>query len=79
LFYLHHTYLDRIWWRWQKRNLPHRYYDISGYTTQTKPESGWVAATLDDEFNMFGIIPNATMREVMDIGGDLLCVEYQGV
>ncbi|KAI5852015.1 hypothetical protein BZA05DRAFT_445177 [Tricharina praecox] len=75
LFYLHHTFLDRVWWRWQERDLPARLEDIAGYTTQTRPRSGWVNATLDDELNMYGIIPNATVREVMDIKGGL-CFEY---
>jgi tyrosinase len=50
--------------------------DIAGYTTQDEPATGWVNATLDDELNMYGIIPNAKIRDVMDIGGDLLCMEY---
>jgi tyrosinase len=52
-----------------------RSYDISGYTSGTMPESGWVTATLQDELNMFGIIPNATLAEVMDLNGPY-CVEY---
>lgn len=76
LFYLHHTWLDRVWWRWQQRDPRARLRDIAGYTTQARPASGWVTATLDDELNMFGIIPNARIRDVMDSGSDLLCVEY---
>ena len=76
LFYLHHTFLDRVWWQWQKRSLPARLRDIAGYTTQNKPPTGWVDATLDDELNMFGIIPNATVRDVMDIRGGRLCYDY---
>jgi tyrosinase len=72
LFYLHHTFLDRVWWQWQEKNLPARLTDIAGYTTPNGP----VNATLDDELNMFGVIPNATIRDVMDIRGPLLCFEY---
>ncbi|CCX05366.1 Similar to Tyrosinase; acc. no. P07524 [Pyronema omphalodes CBS 100304] len=75
LFYLHHTFLDRVWWRWQMENKNQRSYDISGYTSKTMPESGWVTATLQDELNMFGIVPNATVAEVMDLDGPY-CVEY---
>ncbi|KAF4820078.1 Tyrosinase ustQ [Colletotrichum siamense] len=30
LFYLHHAYLDRVWWQWQEANLTARLTDISG-------------------------------------------------
>lgn len=30
LFYLHHTYLDKVWWDWQNLNLSARLTDISG-------------------------------------------------
>ncbi|RPA77868.1 Di-copper centre-containing protein [Ascobolus immersus RN42] len=82
LFYLHHTYLDRIWWQWQKKDLKKRLVDIAGYTSNfpPKPEEpgqGWVNATLDDTLDMFGIIPNATVREVMDIRAWPLCFDYE--
>ena len=32
--------------------------------------------TLKQVLNMFGVIPNATIADVMDIGGALLCYEY---
>jgi tyrosinase len=73
---MHHTWLDSVWWRWQQADLAARVKDIAGYTSQERPVGGWVNATLDDELNMFGIIPNVTIREVMDIGSDLLCYEY---
>jgi tyrosinase len=33
IFYLHHTWLDKIWWEWQAANLPARLTDISGQNT----------------------------------------------
>lgn len=30
IFYLHHTNLDRIWWNWQKLDLPKRFTDMGG-------------------------------------------------
>ncbi|KAF3805959.1 Tyrosinase ustQ [Colletotrichum gloeosporioides] len=33
LFYLHHAYLDRVWWQWQEANLTARLTDISGQNT----------------------------------------------
>jgi len=32
--------------------------------------------TLNHVLNMMGVIPNATIADVMDIGGPLLCFEY---
>jgi len=34
------------------------------------------ATTLSHSLNMFGVIPNATIADVMDIRGALLCFEY---
>jgi len=76
IFYLHHAFLDRVWWQWQEGALPARLSDFAGYTTEYEPVTGWVNATLDDELNMFGIIPNATVRDLMDIRGGRLCYEY---
>ncbi|PVH96203.1 Di-copper centre-containing protein [Periconia macrospinosa] len=30
LFYLHHSYLDKLWWEWQKLDLPNRLLDVGG-------------------------------------------------
>lgn len=30
LFFLHHAYLDRVWWQWQQRDLPARLHDMGG-------------------------------------------------
>jgi tyrosinase len=76
IFYLHHAFIDRVWWKWQEGALPARLSDFAGYTTEHEPATGWVNATLDDELNMFGIIPNATVRDLMDIRGGRLCYEY---
>ncbi|KAI5820541.1 hypothetical protein BZA77DRAFT_257581 [Pyronema omphalodes] len=76
LFYLHHTFLDRVWWRWQALDKENRIKDIAGYTSNPEPPTGFVDATLDTVLNMYGVIPNATVADVMDIGGDLLCHEY---
>jgi tyrosinase len=33
VFYLHHGYLDRVWWEWQSRNLTRRLTEIAGNNT----------------------------------------------
>lgn len=30
LFFLHHTWLDKLWWEWQKLDLPNRLTDMGG-------------------------------------------------
>jgi len=113
IFYLHHTWLDKLWWDWQARDLPARLRDISGRNVadplaqlpntdpaglpvifpplETFPPLDTLVpppgsplpegdpgnvTTLSHKLNMFGVIPNATIRDVMDIGGSLLCYEY---
>jgi tyrosinase len=116
LFYLHHTWLDKLFWEWQARDLPARLADISGPNTpvpfgSSPPPTDSTPAglpiffppldtlppldslipppdaplpegdpgnvtTLSHVLNMLGVIPSATIRDVMDIGGPLLCYEY---
>ncbi|MBE3042204.1 tyrosinase family protein, partial [Candidatus Bathyarchaeota archaeon] len=120
IFYLHHTWLDKIFWDWQSEDLPARLEDIglrnaltvldpthpppqppilegdplmfpilveeypSPEVLRPQPDTppqvpaGDPAdvTTLDHIIDMFGIIPNATIADVMDIAGGLLCYEY---
>ncbi|KAK0623963.1 hypothetical protein B0T14DRAFT_428085 [Immersiella caudata] len=104
IFYLHHTWLDKIFWEWQALDLPARLTDIGGQTKQlgfptnmdpgsfVPPADAMVplpgsppqraegnpgnVTTLTHILNMLGVIPNATIGDVMDIGGPLLCYEY---
>ena len=34
IFFLHHTYLDKLWWDWQSKDLPHRLTEIGGNNTR---------------------------------------------
>lgn len=77
LFYLHHAFLDWIWWRWQEIDLKKRKFDIAGYTTSFKPPTGWVNATLDDVLHTFGIVPNVTIRQTLDTRNAPLCFVYE--
>ncbi|KAM7197047.1 tyrosinase [Naviculisporaceae sp. PSN 640] len=112
IFYLHHTWLDKLFWEWQALDLPARLFDISG--PNLPPTGGFPppppgslpvifpevdkfpdfallvpppgsplpqgdpgnVTTLTHILDMLGVIPNATIADVMNIGGDLLCYEY---
>lgn len=94
IFFLHHTYLDRVWWQWQQANLSSRLTDISGRNVPTAEAlargnlSYPTAAILDydgDPGNvttlnhtlwMVDLIGNATVGDVMDLGGPISCAEY---
>ncbi|CBF83990.1 hypothetical protein AN2799.2 [Aspergillus nidulans FGSC A4] len=77
VFFMHHMYVDRIWWLWQKQDPINRLYDISGptlnHTANIEPAGGWQNATLHYELSSFGIMPNVTIAEVMSTQGGYLC------
>ena len=129
IFYLHHSWLDKVWWDWQALDLPARLSDMGGRNIQDEfegfpeipgsdtgapnpgddadfpdfpggfpgggsfppfeamtPPDDWPEqipagdpaeeTTLDHILNMYGVIPNATIGDIMDIGGGFLCYEY---
>ncbi|KAK0752696.1 hypothetical protein B0T18DRAFT_450835 [Schizothecium vesticola] len=93
IFYLHHTWLDKLFWQWQSLDLATRLTEMGGGNVQTgfgfdsmRPPPGAApqlpagdpanTTTLSHSLNMFGVIPNATIADVMDIRGALLCFEY---
>lgn len=69
VFYMHHAWIDYMWARWQAADHKARIRDVS-------VPAGQSVVTLHDKLNMFGIIHDATVGDVMDIGGHLLCMEY---
>ena len=104
LFYLHHTFLDKLFWDWQRRDLPARLWDVGGPNINEMcsrmredgdpaanrppcPTSGRMQqlakigdwgdeTTLNHLLFTFGILPNVTIGDVMDIEGGTLCYEY---
>ncbi|KAK0462548.1 uncharacterized protein EV420DRAFT_1525493 [Desarmillaria tabescens] len=61
LFWLHHSYIDYLWWKWQGNNET-RIYDPegAGYETQVEPLTGFVETKEATVLNMFGVLPNGT-------------------
>lgn len=77
LFYLHHNYLDRLYWQWQQINPDERLSLVAGNTTVTEPPGGFVAMTLDYEMSLFGIVDDVAIRDVTNIQGGYLCYEFE--
>ena len=117
LFFLDHSWLDKLWWEWQKLDLPNRLLDIGGPNLPipvftpggptggvngtgvpsapgapqnptdrlggTGPEftkyfgdNGGNITTLNHNIYMAEILPNATIAQLMDVNGPLICSEY---
>lgn len=94
IFWLHHTYLDRVWWQWQQGDLTSRVGDISGRNVPSAedlarnnlsyPSTALLdydgdpgnVTTLNHNLWMVDLIANATVGDVMDLGGPLSCAEY---
>lgn len=36
MFFMHHAFLDMLWWKWQLANYTHRLTDISGPNTMSQ-------------------------------------------
>lgn len=75
IFYLHHGYIDRIWWQWQSKDIGRRVREISGSTVQKGPGR---QIRLDDRLLMKGFIEDRKIWEVLDIQaeGGMFCYEY---
>ncbi|KAJ7705510.1 monooxygenase [Mycena rosella] len=74
IFYLHHAFLDKLWWDWVGMNFSFRLDEMSGRSTRDPP---YVNVTLNFELDMLMLAPTVTIREVMDIRNPLLCYIYQ--
>lgn len=78
LFYLHHAWLDKVWWEWQMGDLRNRVGDVTGRKRMGDNEGREGMVGLGDWLRMMGVVPDAKVGEVMDLKGKRLCVEYVG-
>ncbi|KAJ0118780.1 hypothetical protein J7T55_013034 [Diaporthe amygdali] len=78
VFYLHHNYIDRLWWKWQAADNETRLWDMSGNTVNETlyPQQAGVKASLNTTIQQQNIIPDIQIREVMNAQGGYLCYDY---
>ncbi|KAK7052176.1 hypothetical protein R3P38DRAFT_2858995 [Favolaschia claudopus] len=72
VFYLHHAFVDKLWWDWVGLDFASRIDQISGRTAVVPP---YTNVTLDFELDTM-VVPVVAIREVMDIRNPLLCYTY---
>jgi tyrosinase len=75
VFFMHHGFIDRNWRIWQEADTANRLYQMNGYTTQncgTRCQE----TTLDYELDIHNIIGGATVNDMMDTTGGMLCYVY---
>lgn len=79
IFWLHHTTLDKLLWRWQQNDLPARFFDVGGpvipfdYSNLYGPN-----ITLNFQIGLGRLAPNITLKSIMNVQGGLLCYDYLG-
>lgn len=61
IFYLHHTWLDKVWWDWQAMDLPGRLEEMGGTNLQTFdntfPDVPGINGTVPFEGTCNGVLP----------------------
>lgn len=77
IFWLHHAYLDYVWWKWQGEDQS-RIHDLTdaGYETQGEPATGYVETSENTVLSVYGILPNVTVGDVLYTKGGYLCYVY---
>ena len=73
LFFLHHTQLDRLWWKWQQADLAKRLNDYTGRAVFNATNK---AAGLGDLLLYGDLGPSVKVSEIMDTMAGPLCYAY---
>ncbi|PYI33283.1 tyrosinase [Aspergillus indologenus CBS 114.80] len=80
MFYIHHAFIDRLWYTWQMVDPDTRLFAMGGtsvnYTDLPTPAGGWPETTLEYELESYEILPGVTVEDVMNPVGGYLCYEY---
>ncbi|KAL2217410.1 hypothetical protein M432DRAFT_516476, partial [Thermoascus aurantiacus ATCC 26904] len=73
VFFLHHTQLDRLWWKWQQIEPQEQLTEYSGEAAYVDDSKD---ATLDDLIPLGGLAPDVRVRDIIDTESGLLCYRY---
>lgn len=71
LFFMHHAFVDRNWWRWQNADRSARVYQITGRVNDKD-----TPISLEYVLSTRGLKQDVTVSDVMDTIGDSLCYNY---
>jgi tyrosinase len=71
VFFLYHTQLDQLWWKWQVLH-PEQSLDYTSVASHGSEEQ----ASVKDVLLLGGLAPNITVLEVLNTVGGLLCLQY---
>ncbi|MCJ1446932.1 MAG: hypothetical protein MMC23_007440, partial [Stictis urceolatum] len=72
VFFLHHTQIDRLWWKWQDMDVEKRMWQYRGQKSHTSKEP----ASLTDIISMGGLAPDIVVESIIDTEGSLLHYSY---
>lgn len=65
-----------MWWMWQEKHKS-RLSVIAGNTSLfPNLDNTYTPATLEDTLTMYGIVPDAKIKDLMDTRGKRLCMVY---
>ena len=73
VFFLHHTQLDRLWWKWQQQDPQRRWKDYSGKAAYTLASS---RASLSDPLPFRNMAPDVRVEDIMNTESGFLCYRY---
>ena len=72
VFFLHHTQLDRLWWKWQQVDARIRVKEYSGKAAYTsRSEAG-----LEDPLPLGELAGDVRVKDMMDTESGRLCYKY---
>jgi len=72
IWFLHHSQLDRLWWKWQQADPLQRLFEYNGKANNNTDE----AASLLDVLDYGSFVAGVRVEQVMDTASDLLCYRY---
>lgn len=75
LFYMHHTMIDYVYWKWQQKDLEIRNNQVGGPVTPY--DYTGTNVTMDFEIDLGDIAPSVPLRDTLDTQGKLFCYTYE--